>query len=82
MNCKVSSLDKIPNGFTGKHIPQSEYRNYKVVGKVPDSVGKVWMHIWQNDSEINWKYTADFDVYGGQSQNGDNSKVDIYLLVS
>jgi predicted transcriptional regulator YdeE len=81
LGCKVSSLDNIPDDFVGKTISPSTYRKYKAIGKIPESVGSVWMHIWQSGLSIDRTYQADFDVYGVKSQNGDNSEVDVYLSV-
>lgn len=46
---------------------------------MPNAVMETWKEIWTKDNELNRKYTADFEVYGEKSQNGENSEVDIYI---
>jgi predicted transcriptional regulator YdeE len=79
LGCNVSTLQTIPEGFTGITIPQATYRVYTSVGKLPDSVLQTWMHIWQ--TPINRAYAADFDVYGTASQDPDATEVKTYLSV-
>lgn len=80
LGCKVSTADYLPEGLVAKQIPESKYRLYRSEGKIPDCVGKTWMHIWQSpDTER--KYEADFDVYGAEAQDLENAVVLTYLSV-
>ena len=38
-----------------------------------------WMKIWDADKELQRKYTADFEVYGPEFQNGSESEMEIYI---
>jgi len=40
-----------------------------------------WKEIRTKDKELNIKYTANFEVYGQKSQNGNNSEVEIYIAI-
>lgn len=79
IGCRVTSLENIPSGLIGKTIPKSKYLVYKSTGKLPECVGKTWRQIWQSD--INRKYTADFDVYGQKAQNPENAEVETYVSI-
>src|SRR5215213_3050663 len=39
---KVSSLDSIPEGLTGKEIPAANYQVFTAKGKLPDIVVNTW----------------------------------------
>lgn len=79
LGCNVSTLQTIPEGFTGMTIPKASYRVYTSIGKLPDCVLQTWMHIWQ--TPINRAFAADFDVYDTASQDPDAAVVKTYLSV-
>ncbi len=81
IGCRVTSLDSIPNGLTGKAFTGGKYALHKVCGKMPDAIISAWQHIWSKEKELNRKYTADFEVYGPKSQNPENAEVDIYIAI-
>jgi len=76
---KVSSLDKVPNGLIGREFNGGKYQKFIAKGQMPNAVMEKWQEIWAKDKELNRKYTADFEVYGKKSQNGENSEVEIYI---
>jgi predicted transcriptional regulator YdeE len=80
VGCKVSSLKDIPTGLTGKTIPDSKYQVYKSTGKLSISLAKTWEGIWNTD--INRRYSADFDVYGEKAADFENAEVDTYVAVN
>ncbi len=45
------------------------------------TVNACWIEIWKKDKELNTKYTYDYEVYGENYQNGENSEVEIYIAV-
>jgi predicted transcriptional regulator YdeE len=53
LGCKVSSIEYLPEGFTGKAIPASKYMVFTPVGKFPANIGATWQHIWQSGIERN-----------------------------
>ena len=75
----VSTLDEIPNGLIGREFQSDDFRKFIAKGKMPNAVMDVWLDIWQQDKQLNRKYSYDFEVYGEKSQNGENSEVEIYL---
>lgn len=79
IGCKVNSLDSIPEELIGREFTGGQYIKYIAKGKMPDAVINKWKEIWDKDTELNRKYTADFEVYGQKSQNPDNAEVEIYI---
>lgn len=79
---KVNSIDQIPEGFIGREFNGGKYQKFIAKGKMPNTVVKMWKEIWQKDTELKRKYTTDFEVYGQNSQNGDNSEVEIFIAIS
>ena len=79
IGCKVSSLKDIPTGLIGKTIPESEYQIYKSTGKLSISLAKTWEGIWQTD--LNRRYSADFDIYGEKARDYENAEVDTYVAI-
>lgn len=80
IGCKVESLDVIPEGYAGKIIPESMYQVYTSTGKIPECVINTWRHIWQ--TQIERRYSADFDVYGAKAQDMRNAEVETYISIN
>ena len=78
---KVSSLDEIPEGLIGREFIGGDYQKFVAKGKMPNAVLNTWKEIWSKDDELNRKYTADFEIYGQKSQNGENSEVEVFIAI-
>lgn len=76
---RVSSLDKVPNELIGREFNGGKYQKFVAKGQMPNAVVESWQEIWAKDKELNRKYTADFEVYGEKSQNGEKSEVEIFI---
>ena len=79
VGCKVSSLKDIPTGLIGKTIPDSKYQVYRSTGKLSVSLSKTWEGIWNTD--LNRRYSADFDIYGEKARDYENAEVDTYVAI-
>jgi predicted transcriptional regulator YdeE len=79
VGCKVSTLHDIPPGLTGKTIPDSKYEVYKSTGKLSISLAKTWEGIWNTD--LDRRYSADFDIYGEKASDFEHGEVDTYVAV-
>lgn len=78
--CEVSSLEHIPEGMVGMEIAASDYQKYRAEGDLSKGVVyNEWINIWNSD--INRKYSADFEIYGIEAQNREDAKVDIFVSV-
>ena len=80
VGCKVSSLNDIPTGLVGKAIPDSNYQVYKSTGKLSVSLAKTWEGIWNSD--LNRRYSADFDIYGEKAKDYENAEVATYVSIN
>jgi len=78
---RVSALDIIPNGLTGREIKNEKLLRYIAKGEMPNAVVESWQEIWANDIALYRTYHADFEVYGEKSQQGGDSEVEIYIGV-
>ncbi|MEO6633390.1 MAG: GyrI-like domain-containing protein [Mucilaginibacter sp.] len=79
LGCKVSSLDGITAGFTGITVPAGEYLVHYLEGQFPANIGAAWQQIWASD--IDRKYTADYDFYKAGAKSFEETEARIYLGV-
>ncbi|AYN04640.1 GyrI-like domain-containing protein [Flavobacterium sp. 140616W15] len=80
LGCKVSSLDNIPAGMTGKTIAKETYKQFTAKGNLADGIViQKWIEIWNTD--LNRKYTADFEIYGEKASNPENAEVPIFIAL-
>jgi len=80
LGCRVTDLNHVPEGMTGKVIEGGEYLELTAKGKLSDNiVFAEWQKIWASD--LPRTYQSDFEVYGPKSQNPDDAEVNIYLSV-
>ncbi len=81
LGCKVASLENIPEGMVGKTIESETYTKFVAKGNLAQgAVLDTWIKIWNSD--LSRTYTADFEVYGQNSQNPENAEVAIFVAVS
>jgi predicted transcriptional regulator YdeE len=78
LGCRVESVDNLPDFFTAL-VPSGDYHIYKPEGKFPESVANTWRQIWQTD--INRKYSADYDRYITGSKSFEEIEAEVYLSV-
>ena len=80
LGCKVSNLDFIPEGLTGKTFDGGNYSIFTAKGKITDGiVFEEWLKIWNSDTDR--VYTADFEVYDTKAQDPDNTAIDIFVAI-
>ncbi len=77
----VSTLDEIPSGLIGREFEADNFQKFVAKGETSCAVINTWIDIWQQDKELNRKYSYDFEVYGENSNNGDRSEVEIYIAL-
>ena len=78
LGCRVADLNEIPEGMTGRTIPQGDFERINVQGNlIKGAVVDAWMKIW--DSNLDRKYSADYEVYGEKAQNPEAGEIDIYI---
>ncbi|MGY3053511.1 putative transcriptional regulator YdeE [Pedobacter sp. UYEF25] len=77
----AKDLSEIPDGLVGREFPAANFKIFTAEGEMPNAVVNTWNGIWTNDKNLSREYTYDFEVYGADSQKGEDSKVDIYISV-
>jgi predicted transcriptional regulator YdeE len=53
---------------------------YRSTGKLSISLVKTWETIWKSD--LDRRYTADFDIYGEKARDFDNAEMDTYIAIN
>lgn len=76
---RVSSLERIPEGMTGKRIAPQKMRKFTAKGKIPASIYQTWQQIWA-DTSLDRAYTCDYEILREKSQ-GNEPEVDIFIGV-
>jgi len=79
LGCKVTSIEYLPEGFTGKAIPAGKYNVYTPQGKFPENIAVTWQHIW--DTAQGRIYTADFDVYDVAGKSFEEIEPKVYVAI-
>jgi predicted transcriptional regulator YdeE len=79
LGCRVENADNVPGGFFTALVPAGDYHIYTPKGKFPESVANTWRQIWQTD--INRKYSADYDRYKAGARSFEETEVEVYLSV-
>ena len=67
--------------MVAKTLENQNYRKFVAKGNILQGIvfGE-WTKIW--NTEIDRKYTADFEVYGEKTQNPENAEIDIYVSIN
>jgi len=77
----VSALEQIPDGLIGREFEAENFQKFTAKGAMPNAVVNTWINIWQQDNELNRKYTYDLEIYGEKSQDGENAEVEIFIAI-
>ncbi|BDS12675.1 GyrI-like domain-containing protein [Aureispira anguillae] len=80
LGCQVSTLDHIPEGMIGQSFEGGNSVKFTAKGNLDEGiVYQTWLEIWETN--INRKFTADFEVYDAKAQNRTDAVVDIFVAV-
>ena len=78
--------DAVPsNGLHLVHIPPQGYMKFTTdKGQMPTIVIDCWKHIWEKtmQSELNRKYSADFEIYDQRCSDPRSAQLDIYIALN
>ncbi|OAV44454.1 effector binding domain-containing protein [Lewinella sp. 4G2] len=78
---RVTSLDAVPEGFTGITVPGGQFAQFTCKGDLQQGVVyQAWRDIWATD--LNRAYRADFEVYGVKAMNPQAAEVEIFVGVN
>ncbi|MEB2778898.1 GyrI-like domain-containing protein [Algoriphagus sp. C2-6-M1] len=78
---QVDNLENIADSLVAREFDGGKHTKFVAKGNMPEAVVNTWNEIWAKDAELDRKYTADFEVYGTKSQQGENSEVDIFIAL-
>jgi len=80
LGCKVKNLDSVPDGMIAKTFTGGKYTKFVSKGDLTKGVVyKEWLKIWNTD--LDRKYSADFEVYGEKAQDPSNAEVSIFVAI-
>jgi len=80
LGCKVSGLNDIPDGMTGKTFAEGNYTRHIAKGNILQGmVFTEWTKIWNSD--LPRTFIADFEVYGEKAQDPEDAEVDIFVAI-
>ena len=79
IGCKVSDDTNVPNKMESIIVPKGVYKKIIAIGKMPDCIINVWKDIW--DSDIHRAFHTDFEVYGKESKDWNNARVEIFISI-
>ena len=77
----VSTLNEIPNGMIGQEFQPENFKKFIAKGEMPKAVDDTWINIWEQEKNLNRKYTYDFELYGANCNKGTDSEVEIFVAV-
>ena len=80
IGARVTTLNNVPNGFTGITIEEDAYKKFVSKGKMPDAVVNTWLDIWSNKS-LERAYRFDFTVHSKKYHDGDQAEVETFISV-
>ncbi|WP_052598544.1 GyrI-like domain-containing protein [Aureispira sp. CCB-QB1] len=80
LGCKVSTLDEIPEGMIGQAFEGGKMAKFTSKGNLDDNIiYQTWLEIWNTD--LDRKFTADFEIHGPKSMDRANAEVDILVAI-
>ncbi len=80
LGAETTNTDTAPEGMVLKRIPSQKYAIFTAKGLLPQALVRKWQEIW--DTNIQRKFNADFELYGEQSNKGDESEVNVYIAIN
>ena len=78
--CEVESKENSNSEFSVISVPESKYAKFSIRGSYDESVEKLWSEIWK--TELDRKYTYDFEVYHNDGNEPENQLLEIYIAVN
>ncbi|MGT2895854.1 GyrI-like domain-containing protein [Streptococcus entericus] len=82
IGASVYNLKTVPDGMIGREFPKQVFKKIIAKGEMPSALMQTWQDIWQNDNALNRTYLYDMEIYGANSQNGNEAEVEIWLGVN
>jgi predicted transcriptional regulator YdeE len=80
LGAEVTDAKTPPDGMVLKKVPAQKYAVFIAKGPLPQALVQKWQEIW--DTNIQKRFSADFELYGKESNKGDKSEVSIYIAIN
>jgi len=84
IGCEVTGTPEIPHGLLLQSLTKNKYAKFTVTGKMPDSIGPAWEHIfmkWFPESDFDPGMTPSFEWYDSRFKPNEVSEMDIYIPI-
>ncbi|MCP1222883.1 GyrI-like domain-containing protein [Sebaldella sp. S0638] len=78
--CEIEDSKNNNDEFSVVSVPESKYAKFSIRGNYDESAGKLWHEIW--NTELDRKYTYDFEVYHNDGNDPENQLLEIYIAVN
>lgn len=80
LGCRVTRTDEVPHGMVHTRLGGGSYAKRLAKGNLMQGVVfNAWTEIWNSD--LQRRYSADFEVYGEKAQNPEDAEVEIFVAV-
>lgn len=79
LGAKVFDFDNIPTGMISHVIPEQQYAVFNAFGEMPQALIDEWKKVWKSD--VKRKFSSDFEIHNEDSNQGEDSEVEIYISV-
>ena len=78
--CEIEDSKNNNDEFSVVSVPESKYAKFSIRGNYDESAGKLWSEI--RNTELDRKYTYDFEVYHNDGNDPENQLLEIYIAVN
>ena len=78
---EVTSLDSIPDGMVGRHVPAGKYACFTVRGKREKIIPAAWQHIWAAQFDFERAFGFDFEWHDQDLADEHGVEIDIYVSI-
>ena len=78
--CEIEDSKSNNDEFSVVSVPESKYAKFSIRGNYDESAEKLWNEIW--NTELDRKYTYDFEVYHNDGNDPENQLLEIYIAVN
>jgi predicted transcriptional regulator YdeE len=79
LGAEIADTNMAPEGMVLKKIPTHKYAVFIAKGPLPQALAQKWQEIW--DTNLQRKFSDDLELYGKESNKGNESEVSIYIAI-
>lgn len=79
LGAKVFDNHEVPTGMVAHTIPEQKYAVFTAIGTMPKALIDGWKEIWK--TKLPRKFGSDFEIHNEDSNQGEDSEVEIYISI-